>query len=447
MSEIARDLDSELLSISRTYVGLPPEKRSVFRARLAARGIARASLPIVPFPGEPVRFPLSHAQERLWFLWKFEPQGASYNITGAVRLDGQLDAGAVRKSIDWASARHPSLRKRFEEQDGVAYQVVGGTSHGWATHDLSSEPAGQPREAALRALLRTLSLQPFDLMAGPLLRVALIRCDDSSHVLHFSMHHIVSDAWSLDILTQEFATAYAAFCRGAEPELAPLGIQYGDYALWQREWLDEQAVESQLAYWRDRLGTDHPVLELPMARKRTGLRGTEGGRVSMQLSAALSSALRTLSQRHGATLFMTLLAAYDVLLARYSNQQDIRVGVPTAGRDRLETEGLIGFFVNTLVIRSELAGVRDFGGLLAQVNERVLEAQAHQDLPFARLVDALQPARSLSTSPLFQAMFNYAGAERGEAKLPGLTIRGAAGEMETSRFDLVLNVADGEAIG
>ncbi|WP_322063393.1 amino acid adenylation domain-containing protein, partial [Paraburkholderia sp. J63] len=239
---------------------------------------------------------------------------------------------------------------------------------------------------------------------------------------------------------------YEACCRGAEPALAPLPIQYGDYALWQREWLDEAAIETQLGYWRARLGTEHPVLELPLARKRTGLRSAEGGRVDTRLTPALSAALRRLSQRHGATLFMTLLAAYDLLLARYSGQKDIRVGVPAAGRDRLETEGLIGFFVNTLVIRTELAGVHDFGALLAQVRDRVVEAQAHQDLPFARLVDALQPARSLSHTPLFQAMFNYAGAGRGAVTLPGLTIHGVAGEAQTARFDLVLNVADGDSI-
>ncbi|MGS0897659.1 non-ribosomal peptide synthetase, partial [Burkholderia stagnalis] len=302
------------------------------------------------------------------------------------------------------------------------------------------------RDDALRGLLRELSLKPFDLVSGPLLRVTLIRCGADSHVLHFAMHHIVSDAWSLEVLTQEFAQAYESYCRGATPVPAPLPIQYGDYALWQREWLDEAAIESQLAYWRGRLGTEHPVLELPTSRKRTGLRGAAGGRVRVRLPVELSSALRRLSQRHGATLFMTLLAAYDVLLSKYSGQKDIRIGVPTAGRDRLETEGLIGFFVNTLVIRTELSGVKDFGELLKQVNDRVVEAQAHQDLPFARLVDALQPARSLSHTPLFQAMFNYAGAERGEFKLPGLTIAGLSDESETARFDLVLNVADGESI-
>ncbi|MFL9870008.1 condensation domain-containing protein, partial [Paraburkholderia fungorum] len=199
--------------------------------------------------------------------------------------------------------------------------------------------------------------------------------------------------------------------------LAPLPVQYGDYAVWQREWLDAARLDAQLDYWRSRLGDEHPVLELPVTRKRAGLRSAEGGRVVRRLDAARGEALRRLSQRHGATLFMTLLAAYDVLLSRYSGQQDIRVGVPVAGRDRLETEGLIGFFVNTLVIRTELAGVQRFGALLGQVRTRVVEAQAHQDLPFARLVDALQPARSLGHTPLFQAMFNYTGASRDEVAL------------------------------
>ncbi|MEK6426006.1 MAG: amino acid adenylation domain-containing protein, partial [Burkholderia gladioli] len=392
------------------------------------------------------RVPLSHAQDRLWFLWKLDSQSAAYNTVGATRLDGDLNLVALRAAIAHVVARHDVLHTRFEEHEGVAWQVVGEAAYGWDAQDLTTvEPAA--RDEALLAMLRELSLQPFDLERGPALRVTLIRCADCSHVLHFAMHHIVSDAWSFDILQREFAQAYSAVCRNAPLPADALSIQYGDYALWQREQLDERAIDAQLAYWRDRLGTEHPVLELPVARKRTGLRSAEGGRVSMRLPAVLSAALRALSQRRGATLFMTLLAAYDVLLARYSNQQDIRIGVPTAGRDRLETEGLIGFFVNTLVIRSELAGIADFGGLLEQVKARVIEAQAHQDLPFARLVEALQPARSLSHSPLFQTMFNYLDASGEAVTLPGLSVSGVSNGVETSRFDLVLNVADGEAIG
>uniref|UniRef100_UPI002ABE607D condensation domain-containing protein n=1 Tax=Paraburkholderia sp. J63 TaxID=2805434 RepID=UPI002ABE607D len=202
MSEIARDLDSELLSVSRAYVGLPPEKRKVFRSRLAERGVARASLPIVPFPGQSGRFPLSHAQERLWFLWRLEPLSASYNITGAVQLDGTLDTDAVRAAVQAVCARHESLRKRFEEHDGVAWQIVGETRYDWQQCELDPDA-----EASIKPLLRDLSLRPFDLTRDALLRVTLVRLAPDSHVLHFAMHHIVSDAWSLELLTQEFAQA------------------------------------------------------------------------------------------------------------------------------------------------------------------------------------------------------------------------------------------------
>ncbi|MFL9889242.1 amino acid adenylation domain-containing protein, partial [Paraburkholderia agricolaris] len=345
-------------------------------------------------------------------------------------------------------ARHESLRSRFEEVDGTPWQVIDGTPYGWAQYDLATA-ADADRDTELKSLLAQLSSRPFDLEHGPLLRVSLVRVGGAEHVLHFAMHHIVSDAWSIGVLTREFATLYQALSEGAEAAaspLAPLPVQYGDYAVWQREWLDASRLDAQLDYWRARLGDEHPVLELPVTRKRTGLRSAAGGRVVRRLEAHRAQALRALSQRHGATLFMTLLAAYDVLLSRYSAQQDIRVGVPVAGRDRLETEGLIGFFVNTLVIRTELAGVQRFGALLGQVRTRVVEAQAHQDLPFARLVDALQPARSLGHTPLFQAMFNYTGASRETVALPGLKVSALSGEAHTARFDLVLNVAEDEGL-
>ncbi|WP_322016212.1 non-ribosomal peptide synthetase, partial [Paraburkholderia sp. J12] len=298
------------------------------------------------------------------------------------------------------------------------------------------------QEDALATLLSQRSREPFDLERGPLLRVSLVKLAPREHVLHFAMHHIVSDAWSLGLLTREFARTYAALHTGVIDALPPLPVQYGDYAAWQREWLDEARLEAQLRYWRERLGDEHPVLELPVSRKRTGLRAAQGGRVARRLGAGQTQALRRLSQRHGATLFMTLLAAYDVLLARYSGQQDLRVGVPVAGRDRAEIEGLIGFFVNTLVIRTELAGVEHFAALLAQVRDRVVEAQAHQDVPFARLVEALQPQRSLSHTPLFQAMFNHAGAAGAELVLPGLTVSPVAAGAQSARFDLVLNTVE-----
>ncbi|ACR31379.1 non-ribosomal peptide synthetase [Burkholderia glumae] len=441
MSEVSNDL----LSISTAYVALPPEKRAVFRGRLRERGIDAARLPIVPFPGAERRFPLSHAQERLWFLWRLDPASAAYNVTGAVRLRGPLDVAALRAALDRVVQAHESLRQRFEEVDGVPYQSAGPLDYGWQTLTLAQADAAA---GALDALLAERSAAPFDLERGPLLRVALIALAPDHHVLHVALHHIVSDGLSIGVLVNDLGAAYAA-CTGAAAEVpagggraAPAGVQYGDYAQWQREWLDDGALARQLDYWRGRLGTDHPVLELPRTRTRAGLRSGAGGRVARVLPPALHAALLRVSNAADATPFMTLLAAYVLLLARYSGQRDIRVGVPAAGRDRPEVARTIGFFVNTLVIRSELDAAPTFAALLAQVRERVLEAQAHADLPFTKLVEALQPQRSFGNTPLFQAMFNYLGRDDDTIRLPGLDATHYEIPVQTARFDLVLDARE-----
>ncbi|NRF85517.1 amino acid adenylation domain-containing protein, partial [Burkholderia gladioli] len=440
MSEVSNDL----LSISTAYVALPPEKRAVFRGRLRERGIDAARLPIVPFPGAERRFPLSHAQERLWFLWRLDPASAAYNVTGAVRLRGRLEIGALRAALARVVEAHESLRQRFDEVDGIPYQTAVAGEFGWET--VTAEGEGP----ALDLLLASRSAAPFDLERGPLLRVTLVSLGADDHVLHVALHHIVSDGLSIGVFVGEIATAYAACLdeasgKGDGANAAPsstAGIQYGDYALWQREWLDDGALARQLDYWRERLGQDHPVLELPKARTRAGLRSGAGARIARVLAPGLHAALMRVSTAADATPFMTLLAVYELLLARYSGQQDIRVGVPVAGRDRPEVARTIGFFVNTLVIRAELAGVPSFAALLAQVRERVLEAHAHADLPFTKLVDALQPQRSFGHTPLFQAMFNYLGEDGGPIRLPGLEVLTHEIGTQTARFDLVLDARE-----
>ncbi|MGN4120297.1 condensation domain-containing protein, partial [Burkholderia gladioli] len=440
MSEVSNDL----LSISTAYVALPPEKRAVFRGRLRERGIDAARLPIVPFPGAERRFPLSHAQERLWFLWRLDPASAAYNVTGAVRLRGRLEIGALRAALARVVQAHESLRQRFDEVDGIPYQTTVAGEFGWET--VTAEGEGP----ALDLLLASRSAAPFDLERGPLLRVTLVSLGADDHVLHVALHHIVSDGLSIGVFVGEIATAYAACLdeasgKGDGANAAPsstAGIQYGDYALWQREWLDDGALARQLDYWRERLGQDHPVLELPKARTRAGLRSGAGARIARVLAPGLHAALMRVSTAADATPFMTLLAVYELLLARYSGQQDIRVGVPVAGRDRPEVARTIGFFVNTLVIRAELAGVPSFAALLAQVRERVLEAHAHADLPFTKLVDALQPQRSFGHTPLFQAMFNYLGEDGGPIRLPGLEVSTHEIGTQTARFDLVLDARE-----
>ncbi|WP_186239530.1 non-ribosomal peptide synthetase [Burkholderia gladioli] len=440
MSEVSNDL----LSISTAYVALPPEKRAVFRGRLRERGIDAARLPIVPFPGAERRFPLSHAQERLWFLWRLDPASAAYNVTGAVRLRGRLEIGALRAALARVVEAHESLRQRFDEVDGIPYQTTVAGEFGWET--VTAEGEGP----ALDLLLASRSAAPFDLERGPLLRVTLVSLGADDHVLHVALHHIVSDGLSIGVFVGEIATAYAASLdeasgKGDDTNAAPsstAGIQYGDYALWQREWLDDGALARQLDYWRERLGQDHPVLELPKARTRAGLRSGAGARIARVLAPGLHAALMRVSTAADATPFMTLLAVYELLLARYSGQQDIRVGVPVAGRDRPEVARTIGFFVNTLVIRAELAGVPSFAALLEQVRERVLEAHAHADLPFTKLVDALQPQRSFGHTPLFQAMFNYLGEDGGPIRLPGLEVSTHEIGTQTARFDLVLDARE-----
>ena len=449
MSQTASEASKDLLSISKAYVALPPEKRAAFRARLKQRGIDPSRLPIVPFPGGERRFALSHAQERLWFLWRLDPASAAYNVTGAVRLRGRLDARVLRTALDRVVDAHESLRQRFEEVDGVPFQIAGERRYGWDEFELEG---GRDPEAALDALLAGRSALPFDLEHGPLLRVALVRRAADDHVLHIAVHHIVADGVSIDVFVAEFTAAYRACVEEAEAgaidgalTTAATGtppVQYGDYAQWQREWFDEDALERQLDYWRERLGTEHPVLELPHARSRTGMRSGAGARVTRVLPPALRATLGQIGEAGDATLFMVLLSAYDVLLARYSGQRDIRVGVPVAGRDRTEVARAIGFFVNTLVVRTEFAGLATFADLLAQVRERVLEAHASAELPFTKVVDALQPQRSFGHTPLFQAMFNYLGADRDMPPLPGLDVSHHEIDTQTARFDLVLAARD-----
>ncbi|NIE69194.1 non-ribosomal peptide synthase/polyketide synthase, partial [Burkholderia sp. Ax-1719] len=438
MNDIAQDM----LAVSRRYAELTAERRAAFRQRFAERGHDLSDLPIVPLRERGDRQPLSHAQERLWFLWKLDPHGAAYNMVGALRLSGELDVARLRGALDALVARHASLRTRFGETDGVAWQrtsAPGEPAYGWQEAEATSAHA----EATLQALSRA----PFDLENGPLFKVTLLRVNAHEHVLHLALHHIVSDGWSQAILQRELGALYRAGQRAEASidaaTLDALSIDYADYALWQREWLDGAALDAQLDWWRDTLGDTHPLLELPVDRVRRGLDATPGARASRMLDASTRARVAALSRELGVTLHATLLAAWDALLYRYTGQRDIRIGTPAAGRDRLETEGVVGFFVNTLVIRATLAGGDTFGALVQQVAQRVIDAQAHQDVPFARIVDALQPPRSLAHTPLFQSMFSYApDAQSGALKLPGLTLAALDADTGEAKFDLMLHVVD-----
>ncbi len=301
--------------------------------------------------------------------------------------------------------------------------------------------AEEEREAEMHRRVRDEALLPFDLERGPLMRAGLLRLAPDDHVLLLTLHHVVSDGWSTGILLRELSALYAG------SPLPPLPVQYGDFAAWQRSWLSGEALERQLAWWRGKLAGAPPLLELPTDRPRPPVQGPEGGRRAFALPPETGRALRELSRREGATLFMTLLAGWQALLSRYSGQDDVSVGTPIAGRTRLETEGLIGFFVNTLVLRADLSAEPSFRALLAQARETTLGAYAHQDVPFEKLVEELHPERSLTHNPLFQVLFALQNLERGEARLGDLRVEAVGGGAETTQFDLALGmVEDGEGV-
>jgi amino acid adenylation domain-containing protein len=403
--------------------------------------------PISPSPdpaasGEVYVFPASFAQQRLWFLERLEPDQAVYNMPRAMRLHGRLDGEALRRALEEIVRRHEALRTVFRARDAVPLQVVlpPGPLH-LPLRDLSalSAPA---REDALRGLVRDEERRPFDLAAGPLFRATLVRLGGEEHALLWSMHHIVGDGWSLGVFHRELAALYGAFTRGAPSPLEELPVQYADYTLWQREYLKGEVLERQLAYWSERLAGAPALLELPADRPRPPVQTFQGAYESIELPGELAERLRALGRREGATLFLVLLAAFQVLLGRYAGSEDVVVGTPIAGRTRAGTEELIGFFVNTLVLRTDLSGDPSFRDVLRRVREATLGAYEHQDLPFEQLVAELAPERSLAHSPLFQVMFALNGPADAREGLPGLRTERLQTGLPTTKFDLSLGFAE-----
>jgi len=384
---------------------------------------------------------LSYAQERQWFLWKLEPESAAYHIPAALRLHGPLDVPALERSFNTLIARHESLRTRFVEDGERTLQVI---DHGAPLH-LQWEvlPAVGDQAGQVRAYVEAETSRLFDLREGALLRVKLLRLAPDDHVLVMTQHHIVSDGWSMDLMVDELVELYAAYSQGLTVELPELPIQYADYGLWQRQWMDAGERERQLGYWVGQLGGEQPVLELPTDFPRPAEQSYRGAHLDVPLPPQLSGALRSLAQREGVTPFMLLLASFQILLHRYSGQADIRVGVPIANRNRVETEGLIGFFVNTQVLKAELDAQQPFRTVLQQVRQTALGAQAHQDLPFEQLVEELHPERSLSHNPLFQVMFNHQAQQAQAARqLPHLRLEALEWDNPTSQFDLSLDTQE-----
>jgi amino acid adenylation domain-containing protein len=386
---------------------------------------------------------LSFAQERLWFLDQLNPDSAVYNVPLAAPLSGPIDADVLKRSVNEIVRRHEALRTTFATVDGQPVPVTAPALNvDLRIHDLSSYPDSE-RHARADALLSKEAQKSFDLTHGPLIRTSLVRLGEREHVLLVVMHHIVSDGWSLVLFFQELSAIYGAFSCGDESPLAGLSIQYGDYASWQREWLRGEVLQKQLSYWKEQLGGELPVLELPTDRPRPAVQTFRGAREWLVLPEELTSSLMALSQREGATLFITLLAGLKALLNRYSGQEDIIVGSPIANRPQTETESLIGFFLNNLALRSDLAGNPGFRELLARVKKTALDAYAHQDVPFEKLIEELKPERDLSRTPIFQVYFNLFNFADG-IKLPGtnrtlsFVEAWAQSDEDLSKFDLTL---------
>ncbi|MDT5062902.1 MAG: hypothetical protein QOH63_3361, partial [Acidobacteriota bacterium] len=432
-------------NLQERIAGLSPEKRELFLRLLQKQGVTTSPLPIVPRKRDAGHAPLSFAQQRLWFLAQLEPGSSFYNIFDTLSFDAPLDAQALEQSLNEIVRRHEVLRTTFAEVDGQPVQMIAtDLSLPLRVIDLSAlAPLERDEEAA--RLSTEEARHPFDLFNGPLVRATLLRLSDEVYVLMLSMHHIISDAWSLDVLSRELRTLYEALSVGKPSPLPVLPIQYADFAVWQREWLQGEVLEEQLDYWKKQLAGAPSALELPTTHPRPLVPTYSGATQSRTLSASVANSLKELSRREGATLFMTMLAAFNVLLHRYTHQTDIVVGSPLAGRNRAETEALIGFFVNTLVLRTDLSGDPSFRELLGRVREVTLGAFAHQDLPFEKLVEVIQPERDTSRNPLFQVSFqlsndsNSAVDAFGEAEEVVIESQPEV-EKGAAKFDLEVNI-------
>ncbi|OPK55965.1 non-ribosomal peptide synthetase, partial [Ralstonia solanacearum] len=437
VAQVRTQLGAEL---GLTELFAQPSLSAVAQAIVRGQGSA---LPAITAADRSEALPLSFAQQRLWFLAQMEGGSEAYHIPVGLRLTGELDEGALRRSLDRIVARHEALRTRFETQDGQAVQRVVSADAG-LTLDWVDLQGQAERELALAALSEREANAPFDLEQGPLIRGRLVKLGEQEHVLLVTMHHIVSDGWSQGVLARELGALYEAYRAGGEDPLPALPIQYADYAVWQRRWLEGAELQRQGTYWEQALAGAPTLLSLPTDRARPVQQDYAGGSVEVVFDAELSAGLRKLSQRHGTTLFMTVLAGWSALLSRLSGQEEVVVGSPVANRTRSEVEGLIGFFVNTLALRLEVGSGVTVSELLDRVKGRVLEAQAHQDLPFEQVVERVRPVRSLSHSPVFQAALSWLNAEAVglNLELPGLTIEGVEAGQAAAKFDLTLELRE-----
>jgi amino acid adenylation domain-containing protein len=462
-------LATRLVSRVRDLFEVDLPLRAVFQvptlARMAERidALALESRGLLPPPILPLsaeergpRPPLSFAQERLWFLDRLDPGSVSYNVPAALLATGTPSVPALEAALDEVVRRHEALRTSFDQVGGEPFQVIAPALRiPVPVVDLTALPAERREAEAVQRLAEDAG-RPFDLTRGPLLRALLVRLttggagggevDPERWAMLLDMHHIVSDGWSVGVLTAELGALYEAYLSGRPSPLPELPVQYADFSVWQRRWLQGDVLDAQIAYWKERLHGVRTVLELPTDRPRPAVQSFHGGHGAADLPAPLPAELRTLSRASGATLFMTLLAGFQALLHRYTSQEDILVGSPVANRNRSEVEGLIGFFVNTLVLRGDLrspspAGAPSFRELLGRVRGAALGAYAHQDLPFERLVDELRIERSLARNPLYQVVFSL-HQPAGGLSLPGLRLDPLTLEGATAKVDLLLSFTD-----
>ncbi|ALB97215.1 non-ribosomal peptide synthetase [Burkholderia pseudomallei] len=411
---------------------------SALAERLEAENTA--VLPPIPLAPRDGRIALSLAQQRLWFLTQLEGVSEAYHMSGAVRLDGPLNREVLQRALNRIVMRHEALRTCFVREEGEPIQVI--QPHADLTvsyHDLREAEQSEQRA---KDLSQAHASAPFDLSRDLPVRVLLLQLADEAHVVQVVMHHIASDGWSVGVFLQELSALYGSFIAEQGDPLAPLPLQYADYAAWQRRWLASGQLEKQGAFWQTNLSGAPTLLELPTDRPRPPKQSHAGASVEVKLGAALSERVKRLSQRHGVTPYMTLLSSWAAVLSRLSGQEEVVIGSPVAGRNRTEVEALIGFFVNTLALRLDLSSEPTVGELLKRTKAQVLSAQAHQDLPFDQVVERVKPPRSTAHSPLFQVMFVWQNMPAGELTIPGLTIRAVETPLQTAQFELTLSLRE-----